>query len=249
MACERLMADLDAYVDGELPEGELRVFESHLSGCFSCTQNVVSKLQVKRAVQTAGRRYTASYDLRRRIQNSIAVKPKASGWFGWALGAAGLAVIAASILLSIGLRPQPGAVYSEIADLHVAALAGSNPVDVVSSDRHTVKPWFQGRIPFTFDLPELENSEFSLLGGRVTYLEQTPGAELIYQVRKHRISVFVFPEAPLHSRFRLNSASVRTMSFHLETWSQGGLRYFVIGDAGAADVEALAALFKKAAAY
>lgn len=248
MACEMLMSDLDAYVDGELPEGELRAFESHLRSCFSCTATAVSKLQMKRAVQTAGRRYTAGYELRRRIQDSIAVKPQATSRFGWAFQMAGLAVIAASILLYLGLRPQPGAVYSEIADLHVAALAGSNPVDVVSSDRHTVKPWFQGKIPFTFDLPELQNSEFSLLGGRVTYLEQTPGAELIYRVRKHQISVFVFPEAPLHSSLRLNSALTRTMSFHLETWSQGGLRYFVIGDAGAADVDALAELFKKAGA-
>lgn len=248
MACEMLMADLDAYVDGELPEGELRAFESHLNSCFSCARNAVAKLQMKRAVQTAGRRYTASYEFRRRIEDNIAVKPQATRRFGWAHQLAGLAVIAASILLYVSLRPQPDAVYSEITDLHVATLAGSNPVDVVSSDRHTVKPWFQGKIPFTFDLPELQNSEFSLLGGRVTYLEQTPGAELIYQVRKHRISVFVFPETPLHSSFRRNSALTRTMSFHMETWSQGGLRYFVIGDTGASDVGALAELFKKAGA-
>jgi|SRR5438445_13863468 len=62
------------------------------------------------------------------------------------------------------------------------------------TDRHTVKPWFQGKIPFAFDLPELQNSEFSLLGGRMTYLDQTPGAHLIYDARKHHISVFVFQE-------------------------------------------------------
>jgi anti-sigma factor RsiW len=62
-------------------------------------------------------------------------------------------------------------VYSEIADLHVATLASSSPVDVFSTDRHTVKPWFQGKIPFAFNLPVLQNSEFSLLGGRMTYLD------------------------------------------------------------------------------
>ena len=137
--------------------------------------------------------------------------------------------------------------YSEVADLHVATLASSSPVDVISTDRHTVKPWFQGKIPFAFDLPELQNSEFSLLGGRMTYLGQTPGAHLIYDVRKHHISVFVFQERSLRARLDDNSLSPKKLSFNLETWSQGGLRYFVIGDASAADINSLAKLFRTAA--
>jgi len=141
-------------------------------------------------------------------------------------------------------------VYSEIADLHVATLASSSPVDVISTDRHTVKPWFQGKIPFAFNLPELQNSEFSLLGGRMTYLDQTPGAHLIYDVRKHHISVFVFQERSLSlklsARLDDNSLSPKQLPFNMETWSQGGLRYFVIGDASAADIDSLAKLFKAA---
>jgi hypothetical protein len=137
-------------------------------------------------------------------------------------------------------RARRDQVYSEIADLHVATLASSSPADVISSDRHTVKPWFQGKIPFTFDLPELQNSEFSLLGGRMTYLDQTPGAHLIYQLRRHLISVFVFQEESLRGRLNENSPVARTLSFNMETWSQGGLRYFVIGDAGSADINNLA---------
>jgi anti-sigma factor RsiW len=128
----------------------------------------------------------------------------------------------------------------------VATLASSSPVDVISTDRHTVKPWFQGKIPFAFDLPELQNSEFSLLGGRMTYLDQTPGAHLIYDVRKHHISVFVFQERSLRLPGRLNENSFapKNVSFNIKTWSQGGLRYFVIGDASAADIDSLAKLFK-----
>ena len=130
--------------------------------------------------------------------------------------------------------------------MHVATLASSSPVDVVSTDRHTVKPWFQGKIPFAFNLPELQNSGFSLLGGRVTYLHQTPGAHLIYDVRKHHISVFVFPEQSLKLRGGLgeNSLAPKELPFNMETWSQGGLRYFVIGDASPADIDSLAKLFK-----
>jgi anti-sigma factor RsiW len=137
-------------------------------------------------------------------------------------------------------------VFSEIADLHVATLASSSPVDVISTDRHTVKPWFQGRIPFAFNLPELQNSGFSLLGGRMTYLEQTPGAHLIYDVRKHHISVFVFQERSLPARLSDSSEKQEKVSFKMETWSQGGLRYFAIGDASAADIERLVNLFKAA---
>jgi anti-sigma factor RsiW len=119
-------------------------------------------------------------------------------------------------------------------------------VDVISTDRHTVKPWFQGKIPFAFNLPDLQNSEFSLLGGRMTYLDQTPGAHLIYDVRKHHISVFVFQERSLKLPASLgeNSLSPKKLPFNMETWSQGGLRYFVIGDASPADIDSLAKLFK-----
>jgi len=157
-------------------------------------------------------------------------------------------VVAAGVLTStyVGTRSGRNQMFSEIADLHVETLASSSPVDVVSTDRHTVKPWFQGKIPFAFNLPELQNSEFSLLGGRMTYLEQTPGAHLIYDVRKHHISVFVFQERSLRAKLDENSLSPKNLPFNMETWSQGGLRYFVIGDASAADIDSLAKLFKAA---
>jgi anti-sigma factor RsiW len=137
-------------------------------------------------------------------------------------------------------------IFSEIADLHVETLASSSPLDVISTDRHTVKPWFQGKIPFSFNLPELQNTEFALIGGRVTYLEQTPGAHLIYDVRKHHISVFIFPERSLPIKLGENPFSPIPLNFNMETWSQGGLRYMVVGDASIADIDGLATLFKGA---
>jgi anti-sigma factor RsiW len=132
---------------------------------------------------------------------------------------------------------------SELADLHVATLASSNPVDVVSTDRHTVKPWFEGKIPFTFNLPALEGSPFVLVGGRVSFLNQSPGAELIFRVRQHQISVFVFQEraaGPAVSRDSTQTAR----SFSVRSWCRDGLCYFVIGDAGAEDLDKLSGLLK-----
>jgi hypothetical protein len=81
----------------------------------------------------------------------------------------------------------------------------------------------------------------------MTYLDQTPGAHLIYDVRKHHLSVFVFQERCLRARLDEDSLSPKNLSFNMETWSQGGLRYFVIGDTSAADINSLAKLFKTAA--
>ena len=106
-------------------------------------------------------------NFRQRVERSIATKPRSSFAVRWMFAAALSILVVASLLATyLGVqRSRRDQGYGEIADLHVAALASSSRVDVVSSDRHTVKPWFQGKIPFTFDLPELQNSEFSLLGG------------------------------------------------------------------------------------
>jgi anti-sigma factor RsiW len=131
---------------------------------------------------------------------------------------------------------------SELADLHVATLASANPVDVVSTDRHTVKPWFAGKIPFTFNLPELQDSPFVLVGGKVSYLDQSPGAELIFRVRNHQISVFIFQERATQGA----QSSGTILSFQVRSWVQNGLRYFVIGDASGQDLDQLSKMLKNA---
>ena len=248
MVCEPWNAKLDAYLDGELPEAETRTFDAHVRNCPSCSVDALTRVQTKRAIQGAGRRFVPTTEFRRRVQRGIASKPRRSLGLGrmFAVAAAVILVVGAVTSTYVGTRANKGQVFSEIADLHVTTLASSSPVDVISTDRHTVKPWFQGKIPFAFNLPELQNSEFSLLGGRMTYLDQTPGAHLIYDVRKHHISVFVFQEQSLRVKLDENSLSPKNLPFNMETWSQGRLRYFVIGDASAADIDSLAKLFKGA---
>ncbi len=140
---------------------------------------------------------------------------------------------------------------AELVDMHVATLASANPVDVISTDRHTVKPWFQGKLPFTFDLPELQNSPFKLIGGRIMYFEHSPGAQLLFQVRSHHLSVFIMQNQILQNQpsmfpLAVGVTSARELAFNVETWSEGGLRYFVISDASPADVHALGELLRNA---
>jgi len=119
---------------------------------------------------------------------------------------------------------------------------------VISTDRHTVKPWFQGKIPFSFNLPELQGTDFTLLGGRVAYVGQSSGAHLIYQIRKHEISVFILPAAGSAVLFDGDSKVERRQTFNVEDWTQGGLRYAVFGDSSPDDIQKLSALLKSAAA-
>lgn len=249
MAHEQWQSQFDAYLDGELNEEAMRALDAHLRTCPNCAADVLARLQFKRAVKTAGARFIPSADFRSKVQKKIATKPRRSWSFGWTLATATLALllVAGAITTYIGrqnLHQQQ--IYSELADLHVATLGSPNPVDVVSSDRHTVKPWFQGKIPFTFNLPDLQNSDFTLIGGRVAYLGQTSGAHLIYQIRKHEISVFMFPETAAESLGNSSRVEQR-QTFNVETWTQDGLRYVVFGDAAPEDIQKLSALLKSTA--
>jgi anti-sigma factor RsiW len=250
MACGQWQSQLDAYLDGELAAEPMRTLDAHLRTCPTCAADALARVQFKRSVKAAGGRFTPSSEFRNKVQKQIASKSRRSWSFGWTLATAtfALLLIAGATTSYIGrqnLKEQQ--VYSELADLHVATLGSANPVDVVSSDRHTVKPWFQGKIPFTFNLPELQNTEFTLLGGRVAYLGQNAGAHLIYQVRKHQISVFIFPDTSSSGSLGSSSNVRRKQTFNVETWTQDGLRYIVFGDTSPEDMRNLGALLKSAA--
>lgn len=249
MTHESWIAQLDAYLDGELASGAMQELDRHLRECPACAAESLRRLQWKRIVHTTGQRYTADPALRERVRKSVS--PGRSSLISWRWRA--LAAVAVVLLVFGGLEiaehkagiVREKQIASELVDLHVSTLASGTPVDVVSTDRHTVKPWFAGKIPFTFDLPELQGSPFELVGGRVSYLEQAPGAELIFKLRKHLISVFIFQDRALGEGFSARDA-MDGRSFHLEDWKQGELRYFAIGDASAEDLRALVDLLKNA---
>jgi anti-sigma factor RsiW len=251
MACEQWQAQLDRYLDGELPAEAMHSLDAHLRTCPACTADTLARVQLKRSIKAAaGARFAPSADFRARIQKSVAAKPRWNWNVGWKLATLGLALIllVSSITSYVGresLRRRQ--YYSELADLHVATLGSANPVDVVSTDRHTVKPWFQGKIPFSFNLPELQNTDFTLVGGRVAYVDQLSGAHLIYQVRKHEISVFIFPTSNTDPLFGRDSKVERQQTFNVEDWTQGGLRYVVFGDASSDDIQKLSTLLQSAA--
>jgi anti-sigma factor RsiW len=242
-------AKLDLYVDSELPAVEMADFQRHLQTCPACAAGALSRLQMKRLTQAVGQRYRPSPEFRLRIEQSVGA-PKTRLWLSrWlpalALAAALLLVVPSTAWWLQYSRSQQA--LAEIADLHVATLASANPVDVVSTDRHTVKPWFQGKLPFSFNLPELQNSPFKLLGGRLAYFHQSPGAQLLFELGKHEISVFIFQNRRDDPSLSSPSSVKKNLTFSTETWADAGLRYFVVGDCNPTDLHSLGELLKDAA--
>ena len=247
MHCDQDATTLAQYLDGELLPEQASALQEHIGECPRCAAEVSQLVELKRSLRAARARYTPSVDFRRKIQQQI-TKPQQSWWktrFVSILAtAAVLLVIAAALWVHRSRRADS---FSEVADLHVGALASTNPVDVVSTDRHTVKPWFQGKIPFSFNIPELAGTEFSLLGGRLVYLHQQPGAQLIFTMRKHQISVLIFQRtAELAHALPIVGGIEKHNSFSVETSDAQELRFVVIGDADANEIRKLAQMIRTA---
>lgn len=261
MNCSEWQSRVASYVDAELPPLEMGAFRAHLATCAECAATTLALTESKMAIRRAGNRYAAPPELRAKVfdlaRRESELSPDATArerkghapftllhWPRWAFATAALLLLAAGLFVAANRRQGAKAV-AEFADLHVTALASANPVEVISTDRHTVKPWFQGRIPFTFDLPELQGTPFTLVGGRVVYVHQEPGAHLLFGYQRHFISVFIFRDT---SQLAMPASFLahKTSSFTLRTWTQQGLRYVVLGDASAATIENLKELLQRA---
>jgi anti-sigma factor RsiW len=183
------LSELHALADGELSTEQLANANQHLAGCQSCTANALYQSLLKSATAKAGMRYTPPPRLQERLS-----RPgrgfRSPGW----IAAAAILLVSASLLLVQRAEvrsAETGALVTEVFDQHLATIAGNLPPQVLSSDRHTVKPWFQGKLPFSFNLPESLPSDTTLDGANLTYLHNQPVAQLIYSIGKHRVSVFV----------------------------------------------------------
>lgn len=246
MQCDQNRILLASYLDGELPLDQVVGVQEHIGNCTRCAAEIAEFVRLQRSLRAARGHFVPSVEFRQKMQRQI-VAPKRSPW-PMRLIPVALAV-ATLLLISIGWvhYSHRADLFAELADLHVNALASANPVDIISTDRHTVKPWFQGKIPFTFNVPELSGTEFTLLGGRLIYLHQQPGAQLIVSLRQHKISVLIFQESPELARaFPVTTGARNRNSFSVETWEVQGLRFLVIGDTDPNEIDKLAQALKTA---
>lgn len=247
MICE-WQKRLEEYVDAELPKTELARVEEHLRTCQSCAAAALTHTRFKRLTRLAGANaYVPSTEFRNKIAAQIRGKRR-ERWVWWPQLAAA-AVCFVLVVGAVALWSQRAAArqhtVAELADVHLATLASANPVDVVSTDRHTVKPWFAGKLPFTFNVPELQNTRFKLVGGRVSYIQQNTAAQLFLDVGRHHISMFIVQDREPFSRLTSGVSTTRD-GFHVNTWRERDLRFVAISDAETGALVELANLFKAA---
>jgi anti-sigma factor RsiW len=236
---------LAAYLDGELPEAQAAEVRAHIATCPACAAEIAEAVALKRSLVAAKGHFSPRAELRARIRKAIAAKKKVkrSQWFWLPVGAVAAMLLIFAVWVHTTQRPDA---MSEVADLHVSMLSSVNPVDVVSTDRHTVKPWFAGKIPFAFNVPEFAGSDFVLLGGKVAYFDQQPGAQLLVSKQQHKLTVLIFQESPEMTHAFAGAKETESRNgFQMETWNSGGLRFVVTGDTEAAAVDKLAGMLRQ----
>jgi anti-sigma factor RsiW len=207
-------AQLSALADGELAGDELLAVRAHIDTCLPCATSVIDEWLLKSAVAKAGRLAEPAAAFSERMaalaaseageargtgrQTRNNPRRRSGNWIaraGWAAAAVVLLVMGTWQLLESGARrgleTGQAAMVAEACDLHIAALAANQPPQVVSSDRHTVKPWFQGKLPFSFNLPDSLPDGATLDGANLAYLGHQPVAQLLFTVGRHHVSVFL----------------------------------------------------------
>jgi anti-sigma factor RsiW len=233
---------IDAFADHELSPDQARAGQEHIAACHPCSLRLLATIELKQATAEAGRSLDPSpaalARLTAQLQQASATKPQpkrvlsfSRPSFLWPALAAALLLITISLATWSTLRAHnalSAELPAELLDQHLATLSAAATPQVLSTDRHTVKPWFEGKLPFSFNLPDADAlpSGTTLKGADLTFLEDHPAALLLFAAGKHQVSVFVvqqnaLPLAP--------SASTRS-GFALRSITVGGLRLIAVGD-------------------
>lgn len=242
MNCREMEARLTAYVDDELDLVHNLEVERHLSECGTCAAAWERQRAVKRAVAEHAPYYAAPAELRRRVGFDSRERSKPSSWQSgrWlALAAACLAAMA--VIWRVAPYPLPPAsegIESQVVAGHVRSLLADHLMDVPSSDHHTVKPWFTGRLDFAPDVPDLSAKGFTLTGGRLDYLNGRTVAALVYRRRQHTINLFTWPAQGGDQPVQRSTRD----GFHMVHWRRGGIEWWAVSDLNADELAAMAAL-------
>ena len=248
MHCELTGTRLQAYFDGELDATGAASFEQHLRSCPECASTLASEQSLRQAV-SASQLYTpAPIKLRKNVLRNVAAasvsQPARFPFWRWAALAAVLllAVLLGRELVSLVRAQSEGAALATAAvDAHLRSLQPGHLTDVQSSDQHTVKPWFDGKVNFAPPVPDFAGDGFPLLGGRLDVLDGRTAAALIYGRRKHIINVFVVES----QRAAPKPASGDQQGYHWLSWETGPFVYVAVSDVSAADLQQLRALFER----
>jgi anti-sigma factor RsiW len=236
--CREVEDLLGADLDGELEPAVSASVREHVDACAACRQGLANLEALGRMVRRAPY-YQAPETLRARLTPARPRSTATSHLLAWAAAAVIVASLTGSILLvrssTRAARVDPvDAVAEEVVSSHVRALMGEHLFDVRSTDQHTVKPWFLGKLDFSPPVTDLAQAGFPLTGGRLDYVAGRPVAALVYTRRQHTINVFVWPEASDAVR----SSDARAIrGFHVRHWTRGGMTCWAVSDVNDADLD------------
>ena len=247
MTCDEAVILLHALIDGELDAGHAREVEDHIAGCPRCAAALRDYREMSQAVASADLRYKAPLELRRRIEASLPRAQPAPNrravLRGFAMGSA-VSAIAATGLVAIVLRhDDQSRITSEIVSAHLRSLQAGHLTDVLSTDQHTVKPWFNGRLDVAPPVIDLTAQGFTLIGGRLDYVDARAIGAIVYRRRLHLINLFVAQTASTEPR----AAKTETFQgFNIRSWSEGGLNYWAVSDLAADELAEFSGKFQSA---
>jgi len=260
-ACPDKLLLVHGLVDGELDAANAVATEAHVAGCEGCRAEYERILALRGVIADAGAGYEAPAALAQRIEAMLAregalapsapaAAPRRRGIAGhvldarWWTGAA--AGLAAGLAVMVWLpRPAPTTGTDALVSSHLRALLPGHELDVVSSDRHTVKPWFAGRIDFAPPAPDLSADGFPLAGGRLDFVEDRKVAALVYRRRLHVINVFVGRADETAPR---GTETVSKDGYNIVRWRSGDLDFSAVSDLNRKELEQFRALFIQRAA-
>ncbi|MDQ2841239.1 MAG: anti-sigma factor [Acidobacteriota bacterium] len=241
MSCQEVGEFLDAYVDGELDVVTSLRFDGHLTECDSCRALCEQYKQLHDSVQNQIPYFKAPGEL----EDKIRLQLRRAGrdrpvtirreWFpGWAVAASVLILFVFGALLFQILRRPPASemLAEQVVSSHIRSLMADHLSDVVSTDQHTVKPWFSGKLDFAPVVKDLSSKGFPLAGGRLDYIDNRPVAALVYKRRKHTINLFLWPSPESDSSLRITTIR----GFNVVGWRQSHMAYWAVSDVNAAEL-------------
>jgi anti-sigma factor RsiW len=247
MTCDEAEILLHALIDGELDAGHARDVENHVASCPRCAAALADYRKMSEAVAGANLRYTAPLGLRKRIEASLPQpKPapsRRSVLRGFAMGSA-VSALAATGLVAIVLRnDDEQRIESEVVSAHLRSLQAGHLTDVISTDQHTVKPWFNGKLDVSPPVVDLTAQGFTLIGGRLDYLDARAIGAVVYRRRQHIINLFVAQTASTeHKAARMEDLQ----GFNVRHWSEQGMNFWAVSDIGPDELNEFGTKFEAA---
>ena len=249
MNCELARTTIHGYFDGELDAVRSAEFERHLEHCAECQAVLEGIESLRTQIKDSDLYEHASPELHNRIRKQLA---QATGeervnrelsWKKWFLlptfGTLAAAAAVITIMFFVALSHRQSALTAELIDAHVRSLQPGHLMDVESTDQHTVKPWFDGKLDFIPPVDDLAGQGFPLVGGRLDVIDGHDVAALVYSRRKHYINVFIWPYREKES---ITESSGSRHGYNWVTWQAGDMQFCVISDASFSDLRELKSL-------